>query len=130
MDHYKRNCKKIDALEMWIYRRIMRISWTKKKSNKRVLVDAGQRSRHLLAEVKKRQLKYYGHVRRHESLQKVVLEGKIDGKRARGKPRKSWIGNVVATTGSKIKKNCSELTLERERWRYMVSNLCMETALR
>ena len=107
----------------------MSIVWTRKRSNIQVLIDAGLRSRQLLAEVKKRQLAYYGHVRRHETLQKMVLEGKINGKRARGKPRKTWIQNVVATAGKKINR-CSELALEREQWRSMVSNLCVETELR
>ena len=121
--------KRIDALEMWIYRRIMRIPWTRKKSNIIVLIDAGQRSRKLLAEVKRRQLVYFGHVKRHNTIQKLVLEGKIAGKKARGRPRKSWIENVVATTGNGINE-CSELALAREEWRSMVSNLCRETELR
>ena len=101
----------------------------KKKSNILVLIDAGQRSRKLLAEIKRRKLSYYGHVRRHETIQKQILEGKIAGKKTRGKPRTSWIGNVVATTGKKI-NHCSELALERDEWRSMASNLCRETELR
>ena len=125
----KEIARRIDALEMWIYRRILRISWTRKKSNVLVLIDAGQRTRKLLAEVKKRQLKYYGHIRRHESIQRLILEGKIAGKKARGKPRKSWMENVKATTGQKM-NHCSRLALERGEWRSMVSNLCRETELR
>ena len=47
----------------------------------------------LVLSIKKKKLAYYGHVRRHHSLQKLVLERRVDGKRGRGR-RKSWTGNV------------------------------------
>ena len=62
---------KIEALEMWSYRRMMRISWKEMKSNAEVLKMIGLKNTEL--GIKKKKLAYYGHVRRHHSLQKLVL---------------------------------------------------------
>ena len=61
--------------------------------------------------IKKKKLAYYGHVRRHHFLQKLVLEGKVDGKRGRGQRRKSWTGNVSEMTKSMAQ--CSVKALDR-----------------
>ena len=116
----------IDALEMWVYRRILRISWTRKKTNVEVLIEVGVRTRRMLAEVKQRKLRYYGHVRRHNTIQKMIMEGRIDGTRSRGRQRKTWIENIKTTT-DKTMAECKELALQREDWRTMTSNLCRET---
>ena len=80
---------KIEAFEVWSYRRIMRISWKEMKSNApEVLKMIGMKTTELLLSIKKKKLAYYGHVRRHHSLQKLVLEGKLGGKRGRGRRRK------------------------------------------
>ena len=118
--------KKIDAFEMWTYRRILKIPWTRRKTNIDVLIDVGVRTRRLLAEVKQRKMRYYGHARRHNNIQKMVMEGKIEGKRSRGKQRNNWLENVKTITGKKMKE-CCEIAMEREEWRTMVSNLCRET---
>ncbi|GFR88354.1 endonuclease-reverse transcriptase [Elysia marginata] len=77
--------RNIEALEMWLYRRMVRISWKEKKKNKEVLEEIGLKHTELLKTIKTRQLAYYGHIRRHQSLQKSIMEGKINGKRQRGR---------------------------------------------
>ena len=62
--------------------------------------------------IKKKKLAYYEHVTRHHSLQKLVLEGKVDGKRGRGRRRKSWISNVSEMTKMSMAQ-CSVKALER-----------------
>ena len=79
---------KIEAFEMWSHRRIMGISWKEMKSNAEVLKMIGLKNPELVC-IKKKKLAYYGHVRRHHSLQKLVLEGKVNEKRGRGRRRKS-----------------------------------------
>jgi hypothetical protein len=68
---------------------------------------------------------FYGHVRRHDTLQKKILEGKIEGKRGRGRRRKSWIENIEEITGKKINQ-CCEIAKNRNKWRAMTSNLLRE----
>ena len=120
---------KIEAFEVWSYRRIMRISWKEMKSNAGVLKIIGLKNRELVLSIKKNKLVYYGHLKRHHSLQKLVLEGKVDGKRGRGRRRKSWNGNVSEMTKMSMAQ-CSVEALDRSEWRTMVSNLYAEKELR
>ena len=73
---------KINAFEMWAYRRMGHISWKEKKTNKAVLEKLGMKQ-DLLNEVKTRQLKYFGHIKRHDSLLKNILEGRVEGKHSK-----------------------------------------------
>ena len=117
---------KIEAFEMWSYPRIIRISWKDMKNNAEVLKMIGLKNTELVLRIKKKKMAYYGHVRRHHSLQKLVLEGKMDGKRGRGRRRKSWTGNVSEMTKMSMAQ-CSGKELDRSAWRTMVSNLYAET---
>ena len=117
----------IEAFEMWLYRRIMRISWKEIKSNAEVLKMIGLKNKELVLSIKKKKLAYYGHARRHHSLQKLVLEGKVGGKRGRGRRRKT--GNVSEITKMSMAQ-CSVKALDRSEWCTMVSNLYAETELR
>ena len=114
---------------MWTYRRVLKISWKAMKSNEEVLKMIGINCTELTRTVKRKKLTYYGHTRRHESLQKMILEGKVYGKRGRGRRRKSWTGNVAEMTGTSLGQ-CSKLALDRERWCTMVSNLYAEKETR
>ncbi|GFR91494.1 endonuclease-reverse transcriptase [Elysia marginata] len=122
--------RNIEVLEMWLYRRMARISWKEKKNNKEVLEEIGLKHTELMKTTKTRQLAYYGHIRRHQSLQKSIMEGKINGKRQRGRKRKSWLGNIEETTTRRINE-CCEVALDREEWRRTIaSNLWQETEQR
>ena len=78
--------KKLEAFEMWALRRMMRISWTRRLSNEHVL-DLAKQKRELFSTVQIRKLVYLGHVMRHESMQRDLIEGMVEGKRGRGRPR-------------------------------------------
>ncbi|GFS24836.1 endonuclease-reverse transcriptase [Elysia marginata] len=107
-----------------------RISWKEKKKNKEVLEEIGLKHTELLKTVKTRQLACYGHIRRHQSLQKSIMEGKINGKRQRVRRRKSWLGNIEETMTRRINE-CCEVALDREEWRRTIaSNLWQETEQR
>ncbi|GFR89333.1 endonuclease-reverse transcriptase [Elysia marginata] len=104
-----------------------RISWKEKKKNKEVLEGIGLKHTELLKTVKTRQLAYCGHIRRHQSLQKSIMEGKINGKRQHGRKRKSWLGNIEETT-TRLINECCEVALDREEWRDTIaSNIWQET---
>ncbi|GFR74625.1 endonuclease-reverse transcriptase [Elysia marginata] len=113
--------RNIEALEMWLYCRMARISWKEKKKNKEVLEEIGLKHTELLKTVKTRQLAYYGHIRRHQNLQKSIMEGKINGKRQRGRKRKSWLNNIEETTTRGINE-CCEVALDREEWRHTIAS--------
>ncbi|GFR69246.1 endonuclease-reverse transcriptase [Elysia marginata] len=67
-------------------------------------------------------MKYYGHLRRHDSIQKRILEGKIDGRRGRGRRRQTWLGNIQETSQMKMCEVC-ETALDRRRWRTVTAHL-------
>ncbi|KAG1688006.1 Transducin beta-like protein 3 [Nymphon striatum] len=69
----KRN---INAFEMWVYRRMRKVSWKEKKTNAMVLKQIGVKELNILNTINKRKLGYYGHIRRHDSIQRTILEGK------------------------------------------------------
>ena len=75
--------RRVEAVEMWFLKRMLRIPWTARMTNERVFELAGVR-RELMAEVSKRQLKLLGHILRHDCLEKDVFLGKIEGRRDRG----------------------------------------------
>ncbi|GFS12666.1 endonuclease-reverse transcriptase [Elysia marginata] len=80
--------KRIEAMEMWIYRRMQRISWKEKVTNKKVLESVGLQRPGLLLTIQRRKMKYYSHMRRHDSIQKKIwrerlMEGVAEGEEGR-----------------------------------------------
>ena len=75
--------------------------------------------------IRTRKAKFYGQVRRHDSLQRVILEGKVEGKRGRERKRTSWRDNIKTHLGLPI-NTCAELALDRKKWRAMTPNLGSE----
>lgn len=91
---------RLEACEMWILRRMLRISWTARMTNSAVLEMAGvQRS--LFTLIKERKIGYLGHILRGEKygLLRLILEGKIEGKRGIGRKSLSWLRNIREWTG-------------------------------
>ena len=75
-----------------------------------------------MKEIKKRQVKYFGHVKRHNTLIKTILEGKVEGKRARGRQRYKWEDNIKRWTNSSLTE-CTIKARDRECWRSIAANL-------
>ena len=89
--------QRIESVEIWIYRRILRISWTEKMTNIRVkekIRELGDQELEVLREYKKRKIAYCGHIIRVGGLQNLILLGKLNGKRGRGRPRKTWMDEM------------------------------------
>jgi len=87
----KEDIKRIQAFEMWIiWRKMEKISWTEHVSNEEVLSLVNEQ-RCLVHVIKQRQANWIAHVLRHDCLLKTVLEGKMGGKRTRGKPRRKML---------------------------------------
>ena len=118
---------RLDAFEMWVYRRVLKISWTEKITNEEVLRRMGT-GREIVRQFKTRKLQYLGHLIRHNSTQLQLIEGKIEGRRSRGRPRNTWTTDITTTKGLKFNqlKRASE---DRKRWHGLVVNLAQETTL-
>ena len=78
--------------------------------------------RSLLKTIKTRKVTYFGHILRHNSFQKILLEGTIEGKKKRGKPRKDWMDNIEDWTYLSYEE-CSRKAQHRTWWRLMVVDL-------
>lgn len=100
--------KRIEALEMYFYRRILRISWMQKISNAEVM-HRMNKSPEILSTIKRRKLQYLGHIMRGEKygLLRVIIEGRIVGKRSVGRRQNSWLKDLRRWLG------CSSLDILR-----------------
>ena len=84
------DAKRITSFEMKCYRKILRISWMEKVTNKEVLSRLDMKTTMLLQKAKTLKLKYFGHIKRHETLERHILEARIDGRRGRGRLTRRW----------------------------------------
>jgi len=91
-------------------------------SNEKVLAKVRE-ERQILTSITQRQLNFFGHIVRENSLEKLVMEGKIDGSRSRGRQRKKYLDNLVAAVGCLRKGELFHLTQDRERFKCMVANV-------
>jgi len=106
---------RLDAFEIKGLRKILRVSWTAKKINERVLNKAGVKKK-LLDTVKARKLAYYGHTMRKQAscLEKEIMQGTMPRARRRGRPRTAWMDNIKTWTGLSVKESI------RDKWRKYV----------
>jgi len=84
----------IEVLEMWCYRRALRMSYVQHVSNDEVLPRMSQ-SRILLSRFKSRKLKYFGHVTHHPSMEKDIMLGTMPGTRRQGGQRRQWLNDIT-----------------------------------
>ena len=117
----KSTTKKLEAFEMWSYRRIGKISWLDKKTNEQVLQKLNT-ERNIIENIKRRKLVYLGHIKRHDTIIKQTLEGTTQGTRGRGRPRTTWMDNVRQWTGLHL-ADISNKSLDRKEWRSIAANL-------
>ena len=114
--------RRLNALEMWIWRRMEKISWTDKKTNEEVLRMVGEKQQ-LVDRIITRKKNWLGHVMRGEGLLKEVIEGRMDGKRPRGRKRKGMLDCLIGDeTYQKIKR----MAQDRELWRCWLPRTCRQ----
>jgi len=101
-------------------RKILRVSWTARKTKEWVLNKAGV-NRELLGTVKARKLPYYGHTMRKQGncLEKEIMQGTMSGACRRGRPRTAWIDNIKTWTGPSVEESV-RMTKDRDTWRKYV----------
>ncbi|MCH9665805.1 MAG: hypothetical protein K0U41_08180 [Gammaproteobacteria bacterium] len=122
--------QKLEAVEMWFYRRMLRISWTDHATNEEVLRRAGTK-RKLINKIRKRQLQFLGHIMRKGKLENLSLTGKIEGKRSRGRQRltflksvSNWIAEGIPARADEVKEqNLLRATGNRELWKTMIADV-------
>jgi hypothetical protein len=116
--------KKIEACEMWIWRKMLRVPWTAKRTNVSVLQEIGQmRGKLTLQEKATRQkLMYFGHVMRTNGLEKEMMLGCGEGKRGRGRPRMRWMDEIHERTAMSLAE-LREAVRDRGEWRRFITTV-------
>ena len=107
---------RIDAFELWCWRRLMGVPWTARRSNQSILKEISPEYswEGLMLKLK---LQHFGHeMRRTDSLEKTLMLGKIEGRRRRGQQRMRWLDGITTSTDMSLSNFCL-LVIKREAWR-------------
>jgi hypothetical protein len=112
----KADLNRINAFEMWCWRKMLRIPWTAKRTNESILQAIGQKR--LLARINQQTLNCIGHIRRRQGncLEKVILQGKVEGYRSPGRPKSRWIDRIKNLVGQPLPA-VYKSAADRHKWR-------------
>ncbi|VVC42596.1 Hypothetical protein CINCED_3A003125 [Cinara cedri] len=106
---------RLEAIEMWMWRKMTRTSWIEHKTNEEVLNEINE-ERTIMNTIMKRTIKLIGHLLRNNEFITIIMEGKIEGKRSRGRPRKSFFEEIFRRMGVTSYQNLKRTAFDRHVW--------------
>ena len=119
-------CRRIDAFELWCWRRLLSVPWTTRRSNQSILkkISPGCSLEGLMLTLK---LQYFGHLmRRTDSFEKTLMLGMIEGRRRRGRQRRRWLDGITDSVDMGL-GGLQELVMDREVWHVAVHGVSKES---